>query len=141
MPTLEIERTVRARPETVFAYFTDSHRYTAWMGVEAELDATPGGIYRVKVPQGFYAVGEFVEVEPPRRLVFTWGWEGDPEVPPGSSRVEITLTPDGAGTLVRLVHSGLPHQDAIAMHTQGWERYLGRLVVAGEGGDPGPDEA
>lgn len=138
---IEIERTIQASPETVFAYFTDADRYTAWMGTDAELDATPGGIYRVRVPQGHYAVGEFVEVAPPHRVVFTWGWEGDPEVPPGSSRVEITLTPATTGTVLRLVHSGLPGPNALAMHTQGWERYLGRLVTVTEGGDPGPDEA
>ncbi len=132
---------VSARPQTVFAYFTDQERYTAWMGVEAELDARPGGIYRVKVPQGMYAVGEFVEVEAPRRVVFTWGWEGDPEIPPGSSRVEITLTPTASGTAVRLVHSGLPSPAAVGLHTQGWDRYLGRLVTTAEGGYAGPDEA
>lgn len=136
---IEIERTIQARPETVFAYFTDPVRYTAWMGVEAELDATPGGIYRVKVPQGLLAVGEFVEVEPPRRIVFTWGWEGDPEVPPGSSTVEVTLTEVEGGTRVRLVHSGLPDPTAVAMHIAGWNRYLARLVTASEGGYPGPD--
>jgi uncharacterized protein YndB with AHSA1/START domain len=140
MTTIDLELTIQARAETVFRYFTDPDRYTAWMGVEAEFDATPGGIYRVRVPQGFYAVGEFVEVEPPRRVVFTWGWEGDPEVPPGSTRVEVTLTPTGSTTVVRLVHSGLPSPAAVDMHTQGWQRYLRRLVVVSEGGDPGPDE-
>ncbi|HVR34139.1 MAG TPA: SRPBCC family protein [Acidimicrobiia bacterium] len=136
---IELERMVRARPETVFSYFTDPVRYTAWMGVEAELDATPGGIYRVRVPQGYVAVGEFVEVTPPTRVVFTWGWEGDPAVPPGSSRVEITLTAADEGTVVRLVHTGLPDPAATALHTEGWERYIGRLVGAAEGRDPGPD--
>ena len=79
---IHLERRVLARPETLFSYFTESARYTEWMGVEAVLEARPGGLYRVRVPQGVYAVGEFVEVEPPRRMVFTWGWEGDPEVPP-----------------------------------------------------------
>lgn len=136
---IELERRVLAPMETVFAYFTDSARYTAWMGVEAELEARPGGIYRVRVPQGHYAVGEFVEVEPPSRVVFTWGWEGDPEVPPGSSTVTVTLTPDGEGTRVRLVHSGLPDPASMALHTEGWDRYLDRLVLAAGGTDPGPD--
>jgi uncharacterized protein YndB with AHSA1/START domain len=52
--------------------------------------------------------GEFVEIDPPRRLVFTWGWEGDEEVPPGSSTVEVTLTPDGDATVLHLVHGDLP---------------------------------
>lgn len=138
---IEIHRTIRAAPETIFAYFTDAQRYTEWMGVDAELDATPGGIYRVRVPQGYVAIGEFVEVQPPTRLVFTWGWEGDPEVPPGSSRVEVTLTEGDDGTELRLLHTGLPTPESYDLHELGWQRYLGRLVVAGEGGIPGPDEA
>jgi uncharacterized protein YndB with AHSA1/START domain len=71
--------------------------------------------------------------------VFTWGWEGSTTVPPGSSRVEVTLTPDGDGTILRLVHSGLPHAESILDHTQGWERYLDRLGTVAAGGDPGAD--
>ena len=136
---IELQRHVRARPETLFAYFIDPAKYVTWMGVEAVLDARPGGIYRVRVPQGGYAVGEFVVVEPPRRVVFTWGWEGDPSVPPGSSTVTITLTPTEDGTLVRLLHDGLPDSASAALHRQGWERYLERLATAGSGGHPGPD--
>jgi uncharacterized protein YndB with AHSA1/START domain len=72
------------------------------------------------------ALGEYVEVDPPRRVVITWGWEGNPEVPPGSSTVEINLRPDGEGTLVHVRHTGLP-DGAIEQHRQGWERYLGEL--------------
>ena len=136
---MELQRHVRARPETLFEYFTDPAKYTRWMGLEAVLDARPGGIYRVRVPQGRYAVGEFVEVDPPRKVIFTWGWEGDPLVPPGSSTVTITLTDSGDGTLLRLRHDGLPDPTSIALHTEGWGRYLGRLETAGRGDDPGPD--
>lgn len=133
-----IERRIRARREIVFAYFVDPERYTRWMGTEAELDPRPGGRYRVTVPQGYRAVGEFVEVEPPRRVVFTWGWEGHGTVAPGSTTVAVTLEEDGDDTLVRLVHSGLP-PDEVELHTSGWHRYLDRLVIAGRGDDPGPD--
>jgi uncharacterized protein YndB with AHSA1/START domain len=136
---IEIERRIEARPEVVFAYFTDADRYTRWMGLDAELEARPGGIYRVQAPHGHYASGSFVVVEHPTRIVFTWGWEGDPEVPPGSSTVEVSFTGDGEATIVRLTHDGLPGPDAFAIHAQGWERYLGRLGIAATGGDPGPD--
>lgn len=59
-------------------------------------------------------------------------------IPPGSTRVEVTLEPEGDGTLVRLRHFDLPEQ-AREMHGQGWELYLGRLGIAAAGGDPGPD--
>ncbi|MGA7269870.1 MAG: SRPBCC family protein [Acidimicrobiia bacterium] len=136
---IELERRIRARPETVFSYFTDPDRYTAWMGVEAVLDARPGGIYRVRVPQGGTALGEFVEVDPPRRIVFTWGWEGDADVPPGSTTVTVTLEPEDGGTRLRLVHSGLP-EASIDLHELGWDHYLDRLSVAAVGSDPGPDQ-
>ena len=81
---------------------------------------------------------------PERRLVFTWGWEGQDEsegphaVPPGSSRVEVSLEPDGDGTLVRLRHLDLP-EESREIHGQGWDLYLGRLASAAVGKDPGPD--
>lgn len=137
--SIEVEQRINARPETIFPYFTDPERYRRWMGVKTEFDARPGGIYRVHTVQGGVVLGEFVEVEPPRRVVFTWGWEGSTEIPPGSSRVEITLEPDVDHTVVRLVHSGLP-AEALELHTGGWNLYLARLSVAAPGGDPGPEE-
>lgn len=138
-----IEREVRiaARPETVFAFFTDPEKMVRWKGSEAELDPRPGGIYRVTVNPEAIARGEYVEVDPPRTVVFTWGWEGGQNpVAPGSSTVEITLSPEGDdATLVRLVHSGIPTEEERQNHGHGWDHYLGRLAVAGVGGDAGPD--
>lgn len=139
VPALEVETRVRARPETVFAFLVDPDKYRRWHGVDAELDPRPGGIYRVNVTGGNVARGEYVEVDPPNRVVFTWGFEDDARVPPGSSTVEITLTPDGDDTIVRLRHTGLPTDQSRADHEQGWKHYLQRLSVAGSGGDPGPD--
>ena len=136
-----VEQTVRiaARPETVFPFFTDPEKMTQWKGTWATLDPRPGGIYRVNVTGTAIARGEYVEVNPFTRVVFTWGWEGEgASVPPGSSTVEINLTPDGDGTIVRLRHYGLSAEDG-AEHLEGWTHYLGRLSVAAEGGDPGPD--
>ncbi len=136
---IELERRIEAPPETVFAYFTDEARYTKWMGVDATLEPRPGGTYRIRAPHGHFASGEFEIVDPPNRVVFTWGWEGDPEIPPGSSRVEVTFTARDGATIVRLVHDGLPGPAALDLHMDGWSRYLDRLGVAASGGDPGPD--
>ncbi len=92
------------------------------------------------VAGAYKAAGEFVEVVPNEKVVIAMGWDmPDNAVPPGSSRVEITLHPEGDKTRVRLVHSGLPDDDAVDQHTQGWDHYLGRLAVAAAGGDAGPD--
>jgi uncharacterized protein YndB with AHSA1/START domain len=137
--SVEVEARVAAPPEVVFAYFVDPARYRRWMGQEAELDPRPGGVYRVRMADQNVARGEFVEVEPPNRVVFTWGWEGSDDIPPGSTIVEITLVPDGDETVVRLSHTGLPDDQSAAMHGEGWAHYLQRLTVAGAGRDPGPD--
>ena len=128
---------IAAPPEVVFPFFTDPAMYTRWKGRSAELDPEPGGTYRVELGGTNVVRGEFVEVDPPRRVVFTWGWEGGP-LPPGSTTVEVDLVPDGDGTLVRLTHRGLP-DGAKAEHAAGWEHFLPRLALLAEGGDPGPD--
>jgi uncharacterized protein YndB with AHSA1/START domain len=126
---------IEARPETVFAFLTNPDKMTRWKGDSAQLDAHPGGIYRVQIGQAV-VVGEFVEIDPPRRVVFTWGWEGNDAVPPGSSTVEVTLTPDGEATILRLVHRDLPAEQR-AEHEEGWKHFLPRLATVATGGDPG----
>ena len=130
---------IEATPETIFPFFTDPEKMLRWMGVSADLDPRPGGLYHCDVNGNDVARGEYVSIEPPHRIVFTWGWEGDGHpVPPGSSTVEVTLTPDGEGTLVRLTHSDLP-EPTQGQHAEGWEHYLARLAVAAAGGDAGRD--
>jgi uncharacterized protein YndB with AHSA1/START domain len=132
---LEITQRIAAPPEVVFSYLTDSTRFTRWMGSGAELDARPGGRYKIMVDQ-YVASGEYLEVDPPRRLVFTWGWEGHPTVPPGSTTVEITLTPEQDATLLRLRHLGLPDEDARMQHEDGWKGYAGQLAKRLSAGGP-----
>jgi uncharacterized protein YndB with AHSA1/START domain len=137
----EIVREVRigVPPDQVFPYFTDPAKMIVWKAMEAQLDPRPGGVFRINVTGSDVARGEYVEIDAPRRVVFTFGWEseGSP-LPPGASTVEVTLVPDGDGTLLRLVHTGVP-DEIRAGSTQGWDHYLPRLVVAAEGGDPGFD--
>jgi uncharacterized protein YndB with AHSA1/START domain len=127
-----VEQRVRARPETVFAFFTDPVAYRRWMGERAELDARPGGMYRVHFEDGSAAEGRFEVVEPPSRIVFTWGWAGSLDLPPGSTRVEVTLRADGDATVVRLEHRGLPTENWRSEHGKGWRHYLERLAAAEE---------
>jgi uncharacterized protein YndB with AHSA1/START domain len=136
--TVVQEIRVEASPEEVFPYFVEVERLLVWQGVSASLDPRPGGVYRVDVNGRDVALGEYVVVDPPHRVVFTWGWEGNTAVPPGGSTVEVTLSPQDGATLVRLVHSGLP-VPAVGEHDLGWTHFAERLAVAAGGGDPGPD--
>jgi uncharacterized protein YndB with AHSA1/START domain len=139
------ELTIAARPETVWEFLVDPDKATRWMGIEATLEPQPGGVYRVTVLPGNVASGSFLEVDPPRRLVFTWGWEpGGFDGPgaaakPGSTTIEIELEPQGDGTHLRFTHRDLPNAEATASHAHGWEHYLERLVAASTGRDPGRD--
>jgi uncharacterized protein YndB with AHSA1/START domain len=130
---------IEADQATVFAFLTDPDKLTRWMGTQCELDARPGGVYLVNVAGQHTARGEFEEVTPNSRLVYSFGWErADMDIPPGATRIEIDLAPKERGTLLTFVHSGLP-QPAVGPHTDGWTHYLGRLAIAAAGGDPGPD--
>jgi uncharacterized protein YndB with AHSA1/START domain len=135
--SIETEVRIAASPEVVFGFFTDPIKMMRWKGMDVALDARPGGIYRAVINQQAIVRGEYVEVTPYSRIVFTWGWENSP-IAPGSTTVEVDLVPDGDGTVVRLRHSGLAGE-AVLEHTQGWQHYLPRLAAAAEGRDPGPD--
>ncbi len=130
---------IDASPETVFEYFVDPEKMVRWMGMSADLDARPGGAFTIQVNPQAIGVGSYVEIDAPRQVTFTWGWEGSDLVVPGSSLVRVTLEPDGDATVVHLEHSGLPNAEQAEQHTGGWTHYLGRLVVAASGGDPGTD--
>lgn len=136
---LVVTETIHAPAAVVFDHLTDPARYVRWMGADAVLEPEPDGTYRVEIREGLAASGSFVEVEPPTRLVFTWGWEGHPLVPPGSSTVEVVLEEVDGTTTVTLTHRGLPDEQQRDEHGQGWQLYLGRLATVATGGDPGPD--
>jgi uncharacterized protein YndB with AHSA1/START domain len=127
---IDREIRVRARPETVFSFWTDPSKVARWMGREVRLDPRPGGELRIDYNGSDIARGAFVEIDPPRRIVLTWGWEapGDP-TPPGASTVDVEFVPDGDGTIVRLRHSGLA-TEAIDGHAEGWDHFLERLAEA-----------
>jgi uncharacterized protein YndB with AHSA1/START domain len=126
---VEVTQKIAASPATVFSYLTDSDKFAAWMGVGAALDPRPGGRYRIDVDGEHVAVGEYRELDPPRRVLMTWGWQENDAVPPGSTMVEITLTPDGAGTMLRLRHTGLPSEEQRNSHRGGWTLYTAKLAT------------
>jgi uncharacterized protein YndB with AHSA1/START domain len=128
---------IDAPADVVFDHLTTAEGMTAWMGQRAALDPVPGGEFAVDI-NGTPIRGCYVEVDPPRRLVVTWGVAGSDDFPAGSSRVEFTLTPTTAGTRLQLVHTDLPEPKR-AGYAAGWDHFLDRLQTAAAGGDPGPD--
>lgn len=119
---------VEASPEIVFGFFTDAEKLRLWTGEEAEVDPTPGGLFRVKFDRRGVANGTYLDVEPFDRILLTWGWEDDEEVPPGSSKVEVTFAKRDVGTLVHLRHYDLPGDTE--GHEGGWDYCLPRLTEA-----------
>lgn len=135
---------IAASPDTVWQFLVDPEKCVRWWGTSIRFDGRVGGGYRIDISPGQVVSGELVALEPPRLLVYTFGWEAGSDelmatVPPGSTTVEIELLPVGAGTLVRLLHRDLPDADSATAHGGGWQHYLDRLAVAAPGGDPGPD--
>ena len=128
---------IEAAPADVFPYLTDADLIVRWMGDWAELDPVADGRFVVDI-NGVPIRGHFVEVEPPHRVVFTWGAAGNEHIPPDSTTVEITLRSIGSATLLELVHRRLP-PDEVARHGIGWGHFLDRLATAAVGSDPGPD--
>ncbi len=128
----EITHFVKAPREVVFDYFTVAERMIEWHGVEAELDPRPGGRFRVRHADGSVLEGEFVEIEAPWRIVFTWGFAEDPErtaehTPAGASRVEVRLYKEPDGTRIELRHSNFDAADDVG---HGWEYFLSELSAA-----------
>ena len=129
-----VEQTLRisARPETVWRYWTDPERMCEWWAAVADLDPRPGGLCRVEAKHGGIMRGEFVELVPYERLVFTFGWEpaeDAPDVAPGSSRVEVSFVADAGDTIMTLRHTGLPASE-VGRHAQGWAHFLPLLGEA-----------
>jgi uncharacterized protein YndB with AHSA1/START domain len=132
--SIPVQRTVfiEAGPEIVFGFLVDPALMAEWFGISPVLEAKPGGRFRVEVSRGNVAIGVFTEVTPYRRVAFTWGWESADSalsaLKPGTSHVEIELQPREGGTLLRLVHSGLP-MDLERIHGERWALYLKRLAL------------
>ncbi|MGZ4725097.1 MAG: SRPBCC family protein [Ilumatobacteraceae bacterium] len=135
-PVIEQTTRIAAAPETVWKFWTEPALMCQWLGVRAEVVAELGGIFRVTMGDGPVMRGQFVEVDPPRRLIFTFGWEQNPhgeQLSPGSTRVEVRLVPDDGDTIVTLRHWGVP-DDAADDHREGWRYLISERLVAAVSG-------
>jgi glutathione S-transferase len=134
---LELSRFIRAPREKVFDAFVTREALAAWMCPrsmsipEASVDPRVGGRYRVvmRARDGatFIIGGAYREIERPRRLVFTWQWEGE-TMPKVETLVTVTFTDDGGGTRLHMHHSGFPDAGMRESHTQGWNSTFNRLT-------------
>jgi uncharacterized protein YndB with AHSA1/START domain len=152
---VEVSMHVPRTPPDVFGFFTDPALYVQWMGSKAELEPVPGGVYRVRMSDGFEAAGRFLEVDRPHLVVFSWGFADDQAaartkheggqpggaaaMPAGSTRVTVTLQEEDDGTRLTLRHENLPSPQLRDGHDVAWNTYLPRLAVRAAGGDPGVD--
>lgn len=131
--TLERSVLIHAERATVFRYFTDSARFARWWGEGSSIDARPGGTLRIRYPNGIEASGAVLEIVAGERIVFSYGYASGQPIPPGSSRVTITVSDHPRGTLVELRHA-FADPEVRDHHAQGWRFQLALFanVVAGE---------
>jgi uncharacterized protein YndB with AHSA1/START domain len=126
-----LDRTVliRARRDTVFRYFTDSRRWADWWGAGSRIDPEVGGSVLVRYPNGVEAGGEVLAIEPPVRIVFSYGYASGRPIPLGASRVTVELDEVADGTLLRLRHE-LADAGVRDQHVQGWRYQLSLFANA-----------
>ncbi len=133
--TLRLRRTYPASRERIFRAWTTPEELTRWHAPaplstpSAEVDLRVGGKYRIAMrdPSGaeYHAVGVYREIDRPRKLVFTWGWE---ERDIGPTLVTIELFEKGEGTELVLTHEKFPNEQERDQHQHGWNGVLDKLA-------------
>lgn len=135
-PVVRVTRVLPATPEEVFAAWTDVESLKRWLCPgdtrvsAAEVDLRVGGRFRVVMSdesEDHENVGEYLEIEPPTRLVFSWrsaGTEGR------ETRVTVNLRPSGDGTELELIHERLPDERSARRHRSGWSSIAEKLEAA-----------
>ncbi len=126
--SLTISRVLKASPEAVWQLWTDPAKVNDWhrpnktdYTTESKLDLKVGGTYKIAMISAegrSVATGTFKELNPPRKLVYSWQWEGDPTTE--LSEVTITLDPVPEGTKLTLVHDRLSGPESVKAHSDGW---------------------
>jgi uncharacterized protein YndB with AHSA1/START domain len=129
---------IECSPKTLFSFFTDPEKMVRWIGRNVLMDPTIGGKYRIDINGQDIAIGEFKEIVPYEKVVWTWGWNDSEIMPPGSSTVEFNLKPHDNGTILELNHYNLP-AEKVNSNSNGWSHYMNRIQLLAEGTDPGVD--
>jgi uncharacterized protein YndB with AHSA1/START domain len=136
---VQIEIYIQCQPETLFSFFTDPSKMKQWFGKDILLEPTVGGRFRIDLNGHDVALGEYLEVDPFKRIVMTFGWEKSKLVPPGASKLIIELLPEQEGTKLIFIHADLPSEEEKVSHEKGWQHFLQLLLLAAEGKEPGVD--
>ena len=133
---LELRCALPAPPGLVFAKLTDPAELPHWWGPRgfttpsAEVDLRVGGRYRLAMqpPEGdvFHLSGEFLEVDPPQRLAYTFTWE-EPTPDDRETVVVLTLRASGTGTEATLTQGEFATEERLELHRAGWSDSLERL--------------
>jgi uncharacterized protein YndB with AHSA1/START domain len=131
------EIVIGASPEAVFSFLTEQAKMKQWFGEVVEVDPSIGGVFHVgeSNPSGNHCRGEFVEIIPNEKVVFTWG--GVEDLEPGESTVEIILKSQGKATHLTLRHYNIRLKPSADSFGQGWKEHaLPLLKDVAEGGKP-----
>lgn len=131
---VRLQRRYPAPPQALWAAWTDPAALSRWFGpaggaTQAEVDLRVGGRYRIRFPghgsEHHEVAGEYLVVEPLRRLVFSWAFHTTPE---RISRISIELHPVEDGTELRFVHDRFFNAEACANHGRGWPQFFDKLL-------------
>ena len=135
--SLEIKRVIRAPRDCVYAAWTDPVQLKEWFGPENVqtrnfvAEARVGGKFRWDLTSSegekMTVQGEYRELQPDRRIVFTWQFEDDEDWKQRDSVVTVELSDCDGGTEVRLTHEQLPSKESRDSHTEGWRSVLDKL--------------
>jgi uncharacterized protein YndB with AHSA1/START domain len=127
--TLDRTVTIQAPPATVFSFFTDNSRWASWWGAGSTIEPRVGGRVYIRHPGNVESSGEVLEIHPPGRLVFTYGFNSGSPFPPGGSRVTISLELSDGATRLQLHHE-FPDAASRDEHVQGWRFQLSLFANA-----------
>ena len=135
--SVEIKRLIKAPPDQVYAAWTDPAQLKQWFGPENVqtrdliADACVGGKFRWDLinseGEKMTCRGEYRELQPDKKIVFTWQWEDDEDWENHVSIVTVELDDADAGTELRLTHEKLPNKESRDGHTRGWNSALDKL--------------
>jgi uncharacterized protein YndB with AHSA1/START domain len=135
---VQVRRTLPAGRDEVFRAWTDPDLLRQWFKPRGgsspgvEMDVRVGGRYRWAMKllgHRYFAFGEYIEVDPPRRLVFTFGWDRVPLVRLIDSLVTVEFRDRGDQTEVVITHERLGSRSLRTLHEGGWQACLANLRV------------